>query len=337
MILELALPNLHPAIVHLPLVVLPLALVFELLSAWRRSNRTLARVAQGLWLLGAVGATAAFFAGRSAADGLLDVPPEVWPAVNAHANLAQWVLLSAWTVAIARAAGGLRTGAAGQLSRVWAVAVGTALGPLLFLTADAGGALVYQHALAVKLPPPPEAMPCPEASEASDGPRAVLVEDGSTVSWTPGSPDAVFTGFEDPNAGGLVHVQGEVEHLLPGPFADVQVNVWLDLSDYSGEAAVLHHAAEGRAGSVVVTETEVRLVGADGSVLDTASQARPGQLALSVNAAGSHLKGMIDGAVVTHGHAPAQEPGAVGLRFTGRGTVALERLEAIRLGHATGH
>ena len=66
------------------------------------------------------------------------------------------------------------------------------------------------------------------------------------------------------------------------------------------------------------------------ALLDEGSAALPAKV-LSVNVAGTHLKGMVDGKVVAHGHTAAPPPGRVGLRFEGTGVVGVTRIEAVRL------
>ncbi|RMF75687.1 MAG: hypothetical protein D6738_03245 [Acidobacteria bacterium] len=48
-----------------------------------------------------------------------------------------------------------------------------------------------------------------------------------------------------------------------------------------------------------------------------------GSVRLRVSAAGRHLKGFVDDALVVHGHRPAGAPGLVGLLVDGRGRVVL--------------
>lgn len=323
--METALPNLHPAILHLPLVLLPLAVLADLASLSRRQDSSLNAVATAVWLMGALSAVATYYAGRWAADGLVDVPADAWLAVSTHADRAWWVVALAVTGAVTRGLSWIDR--LDVPARGVTLALGIALGPLLVLTADAGGALVYRHGLAVQRPEP---VPCPDC-DAPVSATASLVRDGSRTTWTPASTDAPFAGFDTANSGASVEVETERTLRFPGEWGDVQLNVWFDASAFDGAVELLHHMNGETAGRLVVSAESVSLVSRDGEVLDRADEGVAGAAAAAVNVAGSHLKGLIDGRTVAHGHTDADAAGAVGVRLVGSGTVLLTRVEAIAL------
>jgi len=112
--MDLAIPNLHPAVVHFPLVLAPLAVLVDL-GSWRRRTPHWDRAATLAWVLAAVATTFAFIAGRFAADGLLHLPPRTQPVLSDHADWASWALTSVWIVALIRSVT-LLTKARGPLS-----------------------------------------------------------------------------------------------------------------------------------------------------------------------------------------------------------------------------
>ena len=66
------LPNIHPAFVHLPLALLPVALAFDVLSVAQRRQQWLDRAAASLYCLGAVGAVAAYLTGQRVGEYALE-------------------------------------------------------------------------------------------------------------------------------------------------------------------------------------------------------------------------------------------------------------------------
>lgn len=343
---QTALPNLHPVVVHLPVVLIPLALALELVSLARTRRAELERWAAGAWVLAALATGGAWLAGREAADGLVDVPARAQAAIGEHADLATALLIGVSCVALLRVVASWQRGAGwtrplrGLLALVEVAGVG-----LLLVTADHGGALVYTHGLGVVAAAPVEAEPVDTADVEEGvevGPAALTLDD-DLYAWQ-GAP---FEGSAELPAwlaaepvrsvelqGAVVPVDGRQLLLFDRSFDDVQLNAWLDLSGYQGELSLLHHVGDDAAGAFVLdTDGAARLatLGVDGEVLDSGATGLSGQVALAVSAAGHHLKGIVDGEIVAHGHTEPLPAGRVGLLFDGQGVVVIRRVEAVPL------
>ncbi len=341
---EISAPNIHPLIIHAPLAFLPLALLLEVLALWQPMRSWLDRVVTALWVLGALGAAAAYRAGRAAADGLTHISPQAHADVGLHADAAWAVLGLSAAIAIARSAftwvERRHPHAMSQLARAILVVAGGSLAGLLFQTAERGGQLVYGHGLGVTMPTPPPCPICPTvaADPASSTPedRPLLTERGGTLTWTPRASDMAKL-----QQGGDAQVVSADDHtlrvdgvevlLLPGMRAGVHVNVWMVLTDFQGEISLLHHVREQARGAVVLTDAGSVLLkqGPTDSmeVLDEGTTPIQTTVALSVSANGSHLKGLVDGKVVVHGHGAALPPGQVGIELRGTGLVRINKLD----------
>ena len=353
--MALGIPNLHPLVVHFPVVLVPAAVALDL-AALRVRRIGLSQLGTGLWGLAAISVVAAYLAGRRAADSLIDVSPQGQAAIASHADAAGWALLMVLAVTLARIGLAIlepvdrtrwSTGARATL-----VALGVVLVGALAVAADRGGALVYRHGLAVAVPacPDPASGPpaAPEDEPAAAESRLVEAPDGALI-WAPrpgdGStlhatlvPQGPGTIEEIAPDGVLLQVDGLRRLLLPVPLGDVQVDARLDLSGFEGRIAVLHHAGEAiddHGAFVVSTDGTVRLedrTGAGLRTLDSGTIGRPGQVTVSVHASGRHLKGMIDGRMVTHGHHPPRPDGRSGLLIDGTGPLRIHRIEVTPLG-----
>lgn len=332
--METALPNLHPALVHFPLVLIPLALVFDV-AALARRDRMLGRLGTVIWLAAAIAAAATFVAGRSAADGLVHVPAVAQPAIGHHADWATATLSLCVAVALLRAALEWMEGRWTPVGRIVALLSAVALLGVLLVTADKGGALVYKHGLAVLLP---ECVECPETPPSASEPGAVEAESpllemsGASWVWRPTPRDASSLGAVAwPGRGAAYEILGSHQLTFEPVLGDVQVTVRVDLSRFDGEFELRHHVdAEGGGALVVDNEGRFRLVDGEAE-LARGSATLGGVHEIAVNASGTHLKGMLDGAMVVHGHAPARSPGRVAVALDGRGIVIVEQLEIVPL------
>ena len=163
-----ALPNLHPAVVHFPIALLPVAILFDLVALWRR-HPLLDRVAAALYALAALSAWAAVWAGEEASESLSGLPEALRSAVEEHSDWAHWFLYAAAVVALVRL--GLawldrRSGRIGWLpARLVAVLAAVGVCLLMVEAADRGGALVYRSGVSVMAVPAP-APPSPPRPDA---------------------------------------------------------------------------------------------------------------------------------------------------------------------------
>ncbi len=365
-----SLPNLHPALVHFPIALLPMAVLFDLVSRWRWRD-WLARAATVLYAAAALGAGAAFWTGEQAADSLPVLAPAMQRLVNEHSDSGLYTLWLVGLVVAARIAlefwdrDGARTAAR------WAVLLAAAVGVgLVFRTADLGGGLVYQHGIAVaragdyrtgvsgeraeapSLPDEPAATAeaGPAANRLATAPDGALewrplAGDGdalgSILKPAPGSDLSTISWLEpETDAPGLrLAVQGEALLVLPGTFGDVQVEAELGLEEFEGAVGVAHHVrGADRAGifTLEVPANEHVLASVEGGrvrELDReAGEVSSDRVRLTVSAIGRHLKGRLGDRTVVHGHESALPDGACGLFLRGNGTVRIHSMKVTPAG-----
>lgn len=343
-----ALPNAHAAVLHFPIALLPIAVALEAAALLRRSSRDLDGLSALGWSIVTVSTLITFLAGRSAADGLPEVPPRAQLALAAHADAAWVLLLGVLAVFVLRMGVFAVRAGTGIAIRVATVVIGCALILLMVGTADRGGALVYRHSLAVQSRPArePECAPCERPNEIGTVPASTwtVAADGSAT-WNPRPGDlrhgrhglrTVGRVEEGEGEAFTVRADGRALVLVPGTWGNVQVNLSVDLRDFEGTTGVVHHVstADGFDAFEVSTGTRVaRLVryGAEGprTLRESGSDSAAG--VISVSAAGSHVKGMLDGKLVAHGHAVAAPDGAVGMLLDGVGEVHIRTIEVVPL------
>ncbi len=148
-----SLPNFHPALVHFPIALVPVALALEVVLRLTGGRPDLDRVAAGLWAAGAVSGWIALEAGEKAEEMMLGLSPVAEAALEEHSDLGHWAF---WLVALIAALRLALTWRERRQPRItfgplrWGLLVAAVLAlGLMAVAADHGGALVYQHAVGV--------------------------------------------------------------------------------------------------------------------------------------------------------------------------------------------
>jgi len=145
-----AMQNNHPMFVHYPLVLLPLALVFQ---AWAHVSRRedVERVARWLLYVGAVGALAAAGTGLLAEESV-EHPEAAHEVIELHETL--MLTGAGLTTALAVLAAIFRKKSRRLIQTVLLVGL-LATNIVLVIGADRGGQLVYEFGVGVKPQPAP--------------------------------------------------------------------------------------------------------------------------------------------------------------------------------------
>jgi uncharacterized membrane protein len=153
-------PNVHPLIIHFPIVLVVLATMAELGNSVR-PRAELSRLATVLWVLGALSAAAAFLSGRSAAQ-LVYIPGMAHGLVDDHNTWALATMVALVVVAALRLVASVTRTAETRIVRLLYAAAAVAMVVLVQQTAERGARLVYEQGVGVI----PGAMP--EAVGGSD-------------------------------------------------------------------------------------------------------------------------------------------------------------------------
>ena len=146
-------PSLHVMVIHFPIALICLAPLFDLGCLIFRDKVWLDRVATLFYLMGTLGAGAAYLSGERAAKALVEISPAAESALADHESSAMITLIALaivslfrlWVSWLSRSDRSISLG----LFRLAAIPLALAGLALLAITADRGGNLVYGHGLGV--------------------------------------------------------------------------------------------------------------------------------------------------------------------------------------------
>jgi len=139
--------DLHPFLIHFPIVLLPLSAGMDLCALWR-DRRDWHNMAYALWILGVVGALAAVISGNAAAAEYWQ-DAKVGAAISKHEDWATATLILAIVVLLGRLPLHLKQDLTRRRLAGWIVAA-LAVCALGWATGYWGGELVYGYGVGVR-------------------------------------------------------------------------------------------------------------------------------------------------------------------------------------------
>lgn len=341
-------PNIHPMLIHFPIVLLMVAVLFELLTLIWSGKKWFHSSALIFYGIGTVALIVVYFSGRQAADSV-QVADSVYSAISEHANLA---LRSIWfwiAFVVVRFMLLFR-----QFDRKsWVLLslfiVGIIGNYFVYKTAEHGAELVYKYAVGVKLSHVDKPKSFPASVDSLEQDNLTRWEDGSIqwemredavwilkkmLSWDSGNIHRVLTTVsrDDKNEPALsFNLQNsQTWFTFPEKFDNVSVEVSLNPDQFKGQVFITHHFADTLNFDFLLIENSTmslgRLEGGKRKVLDTKPIHLKGWNTLKVVVTKGHFRGYLNDKLIVHGHGKDLPPGQVGVFFNGTGELFFKKI-----------
>ena len=341
-------PNIHPFVVHFPIALLVIAVLFDLARLWFREQSWLQNAVIALYTTGTVGLIAAFWSGRQAVD-TVSVTGDAVPVVTSHEDWALYTLIFFGIFTAIRLWTWWK-----ELEKGWvlpALIVPALIGTgMLWYTGEQGAKLVYKHGVAVgeidRLGQQIEELEQRLAGFREEaGPE--IRDDGSWI-WRIGpGADQVITesfsieGVETVNAStgrddGRTQLElsatDEKAFLFTGgDLSAVDGRAEVNLSDFDGDFLLVHHYIDSENYQYIrISGSELQqgqIVNGSDNVLGSDQIGTDGWSTFRVTASGRHFYGYQNGNTIVHTHADEMEAGKTGFAFAGSGELKIRLIE----------
>lgn len=341
-------PNIHPFIVHFPIALLVVAVLFDLSRLWFREQSWLQKTVLSLYTTGTIGLAAAFWSGRQAVD-TVSVTGGAVPVVTSHEDWALYTLIFFGIFTAIR----LWTWW-NELEKGWvlpALIVPALIGTgMLWYTGELGAKLVYKHGVAVgeidRLGQQIEELE-QRLAEFREQAGPEIREDGS---WTwrigagadqafaeaftiEGTNDVqVSTGQEDARTHLELTATDELTFIhTGGNLAVIDGRAEVNLSDFDGDFLLIHHYTDSENYQYIrISGSELQqgqMIDGSDNVLGSDRVETGGWTTFRVTASGRHYYAYQNGNTVVHTHDDEMSAGKSGIAFSGAGTVKLRLIE----------
>ena len=340
-------PNIHPMIVHFPIVLLIIAVLFDTAGLIFKKFSWLEKSALLLYLLGTIAAGVAFLTGRAASDGL-DIPANVITAVNNHAD---WAEVTLWffiiyTIVRLGFAFGFKSIPFAKIIVIPLILIGLTGIYFLYNTGDRGANLVYGYGLGTGNILTAENMTeqTLEVEQISDSTFTVS-KDGSwkliaaegidkilseKFKWIAGTLKEISPMYDQDESALMLHPEKEAVFVYDNKIKSVQVTAKINIDDFNGELELIHHFKDKNNYDFLgLKKGEIYLSRKSNGELEVFEKDKfkgNGWLEIKVVSDGDHFRGYVNNKMIVHGHSDEPKPGSVGMKFSGTGSVSIKMI-----------
>jgi len=347
-------PNIHPIIVHFPIAILLMAVLMDLLTFflsdkwWEDIKTTI------LYGIGAILAIAAYYTGTLAADSVF-LPSGAQSVLNEHANWALWTVWFFGIYALLRILLHWYHKMDQRMIRIGLFVIALPGVFFLYETGDHGAKMVFGYGTGTGQLVKQQSASSAASDSLQQMNSTFTIKENGNWSWQVG-PNGVSTLLSEFRwlEGSAVELQPTVvgsdgNHLLKisvdsttnlfvgkSSFQNVQVDYYLDLSDFEGDVSLVNHVQDAQHYDFVTLTSDGnisqgRVSDGNREVFAEESYSASGMLFIRTVGNGTHFRGYINKEMAVHGHGDPPDAGSVGLKLDGNGTIIIDAIQLTNL------
>jgi len=343
-------PNIHPILVHFPIAIILLAVLIDLLNFfvpdkwWDDLKSTI------LYSIGAVSGIAAYYTGTLAADSVF-LPSGAQSVLNEHADWALWTVWFFGIYAVLRILLHWYQNMNQKVIRIGLFVIALPGVFFLYETGDHGAEMVFGYGAGTgQLMEQQKTTSVASDSLQQAGSTFTINDNGnwswevgpngvstllSQFRWLEGSPSDLQPTIVGSGDNHLLKISVDsTTNFLVGKdsFQNVQVDYYLDLSDFKGEVSLVNHVQDAQSYDFVRlssdgTISQGRVSEGNREVFAEETYSATEMLFIRTVANGTHFRGYINKEMAVHGHGDAPKAGSVGLKIGGNGTILVDAIE----------
>jgi uncharacterized membrane protein len=347
-------PNIHPMLVHFPIAIILLAVLMDLLNFfvsdqwWDDLKSTI------LYSIGAVTGIATYYTGTLAADSVF-LPSGAQSVLNEHADWALWTVWFFGIYALLRIVLHWYQKIDQKTIRIGLFVIALPGVFFLYETGDHGAEMVFGYGAGTGQLIQQQSTTSVTSDSLQQRESTYTVDENGNWSWGIG-PNGVSTllsrfrwleGSAQDLQPTIVNIGNN--HLLKvsidstinffvgkNSFQDVQVDYYLNLSDFNGKVSLVNHVQDTQNYDFVTLSSDGkisqgRVSEGNREIFAEESYSAFGMLFIRIVGNGTHFRGYINKEMVVHGHGDAPEAGSVGLKLNGTGTILIDRMTLTQL------
>lgn len=342
-------PNIHPLIVHFPIALLVVAVLFDVARLLFKKQNWLQNSVIALYSTGTIGLVASFFSGRNAVE-TVSITGEAISVVTTHEDWALYTLIYFSVFTLLRFWTWWKNLEVKQSISVSLIVLAFAGIGMLWYTGELGTKLVYKHGVAVgeidRLEAQIENLQRDLAEFREDA--SPIVEDNGSWIWRigPGADRVLSESFSLDGAQNLnselnredgrqhleLFAEDEMAFLtMANNLRSIEGRVELNTSGFDGEFMLVHHYQNPENYQYLKLNGSELIQGRVENGTEDIFQSGtidPGSwMILRVTKDGQHFYGYKDGQTIIHSHADEMEPGRTGFAYNGSGVLKIRMIE----------